>query len=51
MSLIYKSEYKDLIFLVPSERTISKILKIIILINLIDDTIKITKYLQSKLFN
>ncbi len=45
MSPIRKLGYEDLAFLVSSERAIGKILKIIIFIDLIDNTIKMSKYL------
>ncbi len=49
MSPIRKPGYEDLAFLVPSEGAISKISKIMIFINLIDDTIKVAKYLRLRL--
>lgn len=51
MSLIRKPGYEYHAFLVPGGRTISKISKTIIFIDFIDNVIKKTKYLQSRLFN
>lgn len=49
VNLIRKPGYKDLAFLVPSGKTISKISKTVIFVDLIDEPIKMTKYLQLRL--
>lgn len=49
VSLIHKTRFKDLDFLILSEGTIDKILKTIIFMNKITHTIQIVKYLCSKL--
>ncbi len=45
MSSIYKPGYEDLAFLVPSGGAIGKILKTMIFVDLIDNAIKMAKYL------
>lgn len=49
VSLIRNPGYENVIFLVLSGGAIGKILKIIIFVDLINNTIKIAKYLQSRL--
>lgn len=50
ISLIHKTGFKDFDFFLPSKNTIDKIPKIMIFIDKIDNTIKITKHLHSKFF-
>lgn len=50
MSPIRKTGLKDLDFLIPSRGTIRKIPKIMILLDKIDNAIKMTKHLRSWLF-
>lgn len=45
MSLIRKLRYKDLAFLISNKRAIGEIPKTMIFVDLIDDAIKIAKYL------
>ncbi len=49
MSPIHKPGYEDLAFLVPSGGAIGEILKTMIFVDLIDDAIKMAKYLRSRL--
>lgn len=46
MSFICKSKFQDLGFIIPEKDTIDKILKTIIFVDKIDNTISIAKYLQ-----
>lgn len=50
MSSIHKVSYKKLDFFILSRDAIDKIIKIIIFIDKIDDTIEIVKYLRSQFF-
>ena len=46
---IQKSDFQDLAFLIPKDGLISKILKIIVFVNKIEDAITVEKYLRSRL--